>query len=328
MQKSENKVGLKTTPIGKQYVGFCVTRKKEIRYKSTGEPYLALDLGDWSGRLSAKIWSEAQKFDRLFKVGDVVKVKAMIQTYQNRRELQILKIRKAVEEDHVPPEQLLPSSKKDVPGLRQKFREHLNGLTNEHLKKLMARIFEDEKFTEQYLQTPAGKLWHHNYLYGMLEHIVAMLDTCDVLKLHYPRLDVDLLKCGVVLHDVGKMREYGIRGFIDFTDEGRLIGHIALGYEFVYKKIDEIENFPAELRNQLLHLILSHQGEKEKGSPVVPMTLEAIVLYFLDELDSKANAFTRIIESDRQAESNWSKYVNLMDRFVYIGSEPDEEATN
>jgi 3'-5' exoribonuclease len=314
------KVGIKTLAIGKQFIGFCVVRKKELRRKSNGELYLHLELGDWSGRLTAKIWDEAEKYSNLIDVGKIIKIKAIVQQFQDRRDLRILKLRNIQSNDNVDFKLLLPKSEKDISKLRDRFFEHISSIKNPDLKKLLNNIFSDEGLAEQFLISPAGKLWHHNYLFGMLEHVVSMLDISDVIKNHHFVVDIDLLKSGIILHDVGKIRGYDARGFIEYTDEGRLLGHITLGFDLVKQKIEEMEDFPTELEKQLLHIVLSHQGKFEQGSPVVPQTIEAIVLHYINELDSKANALSRIIEYDILPDSTWSKFIPLLDRFIYHNS--------
>ncbi len=150
-----------------------------------------------------------------------------------------------------------------------------------------------------------------------------MAETCAAAHHRYPHVDHDLLVTGALLHDLGKIEELKTEGFIDYSDQGRLIGHIVLGAEMVRDRLRALPGFPEELAMRLLHLILSHQGKGEYGSPVVPMTVEAIILYYADELDSKANAFARIISRDKEPGRKWSRYVELMDRFLYLGDEPE-----
>ena len=311
------KIGIKSLPIGRQFTGFCIVRKKETRYKSSGEAYLHLELGDSSGRLNAKLWNDVAKFDKMLEVGKIIKIRAAVQKFQDRKELKISNLRNVKPDDNVDLKQLLPKSNKDIPTLRNHFFEHIGGIQNQDLKKLLSVIFSDDEFAEQFFISPAGKLWHHNYLYGMLEHVVAMLDIAVVIQNHYPEVNMDLLKSGIILHDIGKMTGYDANGFVDYTDKGRLLGHIVIGYEIISQRIGEIENFPAELRDQLLHMLLSHQGKLEQGSPVVPSTIEAVILHYINELDSKTNALSRIIESDILPGSKWSKFIPLLDRFVY-----------
>jgi len=320
MSNSTQNPGIKNISPGKSLVAFCVLRKKEIKYKQTGEPYLILELGDHSGRLKARIWEKPLEYDQLFQVGNILKVKAIIQVTHDVKELKIQKIRAATAEDGVDPKELLPTTRKDVEELKKQFLEHKNSIENRYLKELLLKLFEDESFERAYFQSPAGKLWHHNYLSGLLEHVVAMLDIVKLLRKHYPQLDSDLLKCGIICHDVGKVREYSFNGFIDFSDQGRLLGYVAMGFEIIAKKIEEIKGFPDSLRDQLLHLILSHQSEVTESGAVVPMTLEAVVLRQLILLDANTNALCRIQENDAPPGSHWTKYIPLLDRFVYVGS--------
>lgn len=321
------KIGIKTLPIGRQFTGFCVVRKKEIRHKSSGEAYLHLELGDWSGRLNAKIWNEVSKFNEIVEVGKIIKIKAVVQEFQDRKELKISNLRKSEPDDDVDLKDLLPKSRKDTSALRDRFFEHVSDIQNPHLKKLLSEIFADEKFAEQFFLSPAGKLWHHNYLYGMLEHVVAMLDIAAVVQNHYPAMNMDMLKCGIILHDIGKTKGYDANGFVDFTDEGRLIGHITIGYDMLRQKIGRMKNFPDELRDQLLHMLLSHQGKLEQGSPILPQTIEAVVLHYINELDSKTNALSRIVENDILPDSKWSKFIPLLDRFIYRNTIESSEGT-
>ena len=316
--------GLKERKVGDTFTGFCVIRKKELKHKQNGEPYLILEVGDRSGRLRAKVWKNANSLYEDLKVGTLIKIQGKIQTFMDTREIHIQRLRLARKEEEVELEQLVPKSKKDVEALKEMFRAHLGTIENDYLKQLLGKLFPDDSSIDEYLKTPSGKLWHHNYLYGLLEHIVCMLDLSGLMKVHYPRLQIDLLKTAVILHNLGKKIEYGYEGFIDYSTEGRLIGQVVLGFQLIQEAIRDIPDFPQELRLQLLHCILSHRGGNEYGFPVVPMTLEAIVLHQIDELDIKANAFLRIIESDRLPDSKWTRFNNLLNRFIYIGDEPDD----
>lgn len=319
MSKPPKNPGIKNILPGKSLVAFCVLRKKEIRYKQTGEPYLVLELGDHSGRLKARIWENPLGYDQQFQEGAILKIKAIVQISHDIKELKIQKIRTATAEDKVDLRELLPATQKDVEELKKRFQEHKNSIENRYLKELLLKLFEDENFETAYFQSPAGKLWHHSYLSGLLEHVVAMLDIAQLLKAHYPQLDLDLLKCGIICHDVGKVREYSFNGFIDFSDQGRLLGYVAMGFEIIAKKIGEIKGFPDSLRDQLLHLILSHQNDGTDTGAVVPMSLEAVVLRHIILLDANTNALCRIQENDALPGAHWTKYIPLLNRFIYVG---------
>lgn len=315
---------LKQTKVGDEFIGYCIIRKSELKHKQNGDPYLVLELGDRSGRLKAKVWNNAAVFFKKLVRGKIVKVKGNVQLFMDSKELNIEKLRLA-REDEVEPSILVPTSKKNIPELKTAFLHHLESIKNPHLQNLLNTLFPDEAALDKFLRTAPGKLWHHNYLYGTLEHLVCLLDLADIMIGHYPRLQPDLLKCGLILHNLGKESEYVYEGFIDFSTEGRLIGHIVTGYQTIREAIRSIEGFPENLSLQLLHLVLSHQGSAEKGSPVIPMTMEAIVLHLLNELDSTTNAVERIISNDRIGESEWTKYNKLLDRFIYAGNKNDQE---
>jgi len=166
---------------------------------------------------------------------------------------------------------------------------------------------------------PGGKLWHHSLVGGLLKHTLLVTELCEKAASMYRLVKRDLLLAGALLHDVGKLTQYKTEGFIDYTDEGRLIGHVVSGYDILSKKIEKIKDFPPSLSLQLKHLILSHQGELELASPVVPQTIEAIILHYADQMDAKADAFTRIIEKHKALGEKWSSWVPLIRRYIYAG---------
>ncbi len=320
--------GLKDYDVGEVFVGFCVIRKSELKHKKNGEPYLMLELGDRSGRLRGKMWQGGlEHYDNL-RIGQLIKVKGKIQSYLDNKELHIEKLRPARKDEEAKLQEIVPTSKKDISALREKFLSQLSTIENVHLKQLLETVFPDSEKWEEYLKTPSGKLWHHNYLYGTLEHLLCLLELTDAIIKHYPQIDVDLLKSGIILKNIGTRIEYNYQDFIDYSTDGRLLGKSVVGYDKLNETIDEIEDFPHELKLQLQHFILSQHGTPEKGSSVKPMTLEAIVLQHLNELDVQTNATVRIIENDRIPESDWTKYNNLLDRFVYVGNKSKDDESH
>lgn len=345
MSPSLKQKPIKELAVGDEIIAFFILRKKELRVKKAdGEPYLNLELGDASGRIFATLWEQIAELDEVLQTGDIVKVKGTVIEYKNRLLLNIEKIRKATAEDNVRPEQFLPKSSKSVEEMLAELRELISNINNPYCQQVLQLIFSENGLTSvskisKFAVSPAGKLWHHNRIGGLLEHTLAVAHICNQVAQHYaqseekPLIDRDLLITAALLHDIGKIESYRTeKGFIELTDEGRLLGHIPIGYQIVETAIEQIPDFPRELRKQLLHLILSHHGELEQGAPVVPMTLEAIILYYVDELDSKVDAFRRIIKGDiiaqRNSEPNstspgnqegaWSRYVKLLDRFIYF----------
>jgi 3'-5' exoribonuclease len=220
----------------------------------------------------------------------------------------------------------LPKSKIDLDLLIGDFKRKSESVENPHLKKLLNLILEDEELTQRLKVSPAAKLWHHSYLGGLVEHTLKVVEFCEKAAELYELVNRDLLISGALLHDIGKIYTYSLSGFIDYTDEGRLLGHIVSGDELINEKIKKVEGFPQELALQLRHLILAHQGQLEFASPVVPQTLEAIILHYADEMDAKAGAFSDIINREtRQGREGkkWSDWVPLIRRYIYLGEEKE-----
>ncbi len=324
---------MQTKPIkqfaaGDRVVGFFIIRKKALRTKKVdGSPYLALEFGDASGRIPGAIWDGVSEQDRLLSVGDIVKIQGTVFQYRDALSLHIDKIRKARPEDAVSFRMFLPGHNRDLSEWEDKFRWLLDSVEDSFLGELLRTVFSSP-FWDEFRQAPGGKLWHHNRVGGLLEHTIGVAEICLKAAQQYPAVSRDLLLTGALLHDIGKVDTYRTdRGFIEYTDRGRLLGHIVMGYNRVEKILSEMDDFPEELGKKVLHLILSHQGELEKGSPVVPMTLEAILLYHADEMDSKADAFLRIMKGEKETGKKWSQFVNLLNRFLYFGESEETENT-
>ncbi len=299
---------------------FFVVRKKEIRTKrESSEIYLSLELGDASGRIFGSLWKNAAEAYSALREGEAAKVRAMVIDWKGRPHLSIERIRPVSANDKVDLDKFLPTATVDVDEVLGEISHLIESVRTALLKDLLKSIFDDEPLLSAFRKAPGGKLWHHCYAGGLAEHTLAIAKIALQIADFYPRIQKDILLTGALLHDIGKVREYETKGFIDFSDEGRLQGHIAIGYHLVANHIERIENFPKSLRDQILHLILAHQGKLEQGSPVTPMTREALVLYYADELDSKLNAFERIFERENEAGKKWSQYVRLLDRYLYFG---------
>lgn len=318
-------IWIKDLKPGTEVVDFFVLRKKELK-EYNGQKYLKLELGDPSGRIGAVLWEKAEESYSEVGIGEIVKVKGIAITYKEGLEIKIEKLRKAEEEER-DPKDFLPKSQVDLDLLLEGFKKKAESIKNPYLKKLLSSILEDEKIKGKIKYAPGGKLWHHSYIGGLLEHTLKVVEFCEKAADLYELVDRDLLITGALLHDIGKIYTYSISGFIDYTDEGRLLGHIVSGDELVTQKIKKIDGFPDRLALKLRHLMLSHQGELELASPVVPQTLEAIILHYADEMDAKAGAFSDIINREiRQGEAGrkWSDWVPLIRRYIYLGEEKEE----
>ncbi|MBM3324286.1 MAG: HD domain-containing protein, partial [Calditrichaeota bacterium] len=277
-----------------------------------------------TGRIEAQYWDNFREFHETAKVGQVVKVQGTIAHWQGIARLQVQKARVATPEDGAPePRDFLPHSERSPEEMRSELRQIIASLSEGPLKELLRNIFEDEEIWKPFAEAPGGKLWHHAYLGGLAEHTLSLAHLCDLLAGFYKTLNRDLLIAGALLHDVGKISELDIETGFDYSIEGRLLGHITLGALFVEERIKQIEGFPEETRRQLLHLILSHQGEGAMGSPVKPMMLEALALHYADDLDSKFNALERI-RAQTPEDQPFSDYIKLMERFFYFGADGTE----
>jgi 3'-5' exoribonuclease len=283
-----------------------------------------LELGDKTGRIDGVAWDNPEELYDQAETGDIVKIKGWVTTYKEMPQIKVERLKKASEVE-TDISDFLPATDKDIDTLFQELKKVSDTIENNHLHKLMQLILEDPYITEELKKAPGGKLWHHTYVGGLLEHTLKVADICEEVAKSYELINRDLLITGALLHDLGKIKGYSGKGFFDYTDEGRLIGHIISGIELVDQKLGMIEDFPADIVLQLKHLIISHHGELEFASPVVPMTIEAIILHHADEMDAQVNAFSRIIKTQKVKGKRWSDWVNLINRYIYLGEEEGKE---
>jgi 3'-5' exoribonuclease len=309
--------GLKNYKVGDIFNGYCIIRKKELKYKKNGESYLKMEFGDSTGRLGGKIWSYAQERSKNLKTGQVVKIRGKIQQYHQNKEIHVESVRQVRENEKFMKKKLLPVSQNDVEKLKKGFMKHKASIKDQYLKDLLERIFSNKSFLARYLQMPSGKLWHHQYRYGLLEHLVCIMDLSEIMYHHYPALNLDLLKTGMITYLLGNLCEFDQDGFINYSREGRLLGHALLSLQQLDFHIEGIEGFPEELKIQLYHLIVSNESQDGTPSQVLPMTREAIILAHLMRLDIQANAVERILCNDKLEGSDWTKYNKLFNRFIY-----------
>ncbi len=314
--------GIKYVQPGKVFKTHCIVRRMEIRYKQNGEPYLFLELGDRSGRLPARVWDRPFQIAESLAVGKIVLFEGLVQVFQQRRELRPNSIAPIPSNASVILEDLLPVSSRELTSLKGSFREHGTSLKDPFLLRLWEGLTGNTSLLEAFEMAPAGKLWHHNHLHGLLEHTVNMLDVADVLSKQYPLIDTDLLKCGIFCRNLGRAHQYQLEGFVDYSDEGRLLGSKPAALELVESELRRITGFGRERRLQLLHLIVFDEGKAQAGEEslmVLPMTLEAILLNQLLMLDAYADALCRISQKDTLPNSNWTKFITLLNRYIFVG---------
>lgn len=296
-----------------------LVKDKNLAYSQKGAPYLNLRLGDKTGVVEAKVWDNAAQCDPLFKKGDIIQIKARAVSYKNALQISIVDLRRTLPEE-IDLADYLPTARKDGDSMLQELAGYMDGINDPHLRALLRSIFQDEEIRNRFKTAPAAKGFHHVYLGGLLEHTLSVVRMLDLAANHYQGLNKDLIITGGILHDLGKIYEFNYDRTIDYSDEGRLIGHIVMGVEMVGAKIATLPSFPANLAMELKHLLLSHHGMLEYGSPKLPNTLEAMVVHMMDDLDAKVNAFQEYIKASPADDSNWTPYHKLFERYIYKGT--------
>jgi 3'-5' exoribonuclease len=309
---------LKDIKQGDKIASTFLAAEKNMAFSLKGAPYLNVRLKDKTGELDGKVWDNAIEFDRQFKKGDIIYIEGKAASYKNAIQISIVNIKKYAGED-VEPTDYLPMAKGDVAAMFNEMLTYIEKIKTKPLQALLQAFFNDQKTAELFQRAPAAKGFHHIYLGGLLEHSLSVVRLLDKVADHYPNLDRDLLLAGGMLHDIGKIYEFNYESLIEYSDEGRLIGHIVMGVEMMNKKIDAIPDFPAPLALKMRHIILSHHGEFEFGSPKRPKTLEALVVHFIDDLDAKLNGFQSFIADSNNPDSDWTVYNRFFERFLYKG---------
>lgn len=310
---------LRNTPIrsweaGDSVQGFALLTKKERREDRNGKSFLDLELTDASGSIVAKVWSDSPALNAQFDTHRFIAFRGTVKSYRDQLQLSVDDCREACEDDRrfgFDEALLIPSTREDIGDLWERLRRGLDLVQRPVLRLLAARTLET--YGASLREHPAAKSMHHAYRGGLLEHVVSMLELAIKVCEHYTDLDRDLVLVGVLFHDLGKLRELGAMPVNDYTLEGRLIGHIVIGRDLLRDQCAAIEGFPEDLQLLLEHMVLSHQGKKEFSSPVEPMTPEALVLHFVDDLDSKINQ----LRASREASPGMLFHRGL-GRYVYL----------
>jgi 3'-5' exoribonuclease len=295
-----------------------LVRDKMVGMAKNGKPYLTLKLMDRSGEVEGRVWDRVDELTALFERNDFVLAAGKASLYMGKMQLVVQELTR-LDESQVNLADFLPVSARPVAEMVAELRGWVAGFSDPHLRRLMELFLADEQWLADYSRAPAAKAMHHVYLGGLLEHSLAVAALADDICRHYPGLHRDLLITGALLHDVGKIDELCFERAFEYSDAGKLLGHIVIGVELVEEKLRAIPEFPRELAILLKHLLLSHHGQYEYGSPKRPKTLEAVVLNFIDDLDSKINGVRTHLEKDAASESGWTQYHRLYDRYFFKG---------
>jgi 3'-5' exoribonuclease len=291
---------------------FFLVCDKEIRSTREGKPFLRLELGDRTGTIEARMWENFEEAAGAIERDDFVKVQARVELYRNKAQLAVDRLRRA-EANEIDPADYFPHTAEDVEKLYAQLREHVASAGNPWLKRLLESVVDDPEIVPRLKRAPAAKLIHHAYLGGLLEHIVSLCGLCRAVAARYPETDAALLLTGAVLHDIGKIYELSYERSFAYTTEGHLLGHIIIELELITRKIDAIEGFPPQLKTLVQHLLISHHGQYAFGSPKLPMFREAVMLHFLDDLDSKMGAMRATFASDK-GEEDWTGWNAALER--------------
>ena len=284
-----------------------VVASKQVKAKKNGEPYLALILADRSGQIEAKMWDNVDEFILAFEQDDFLKVKGLVNKYKNRFQLTIHKLRRMDEAD-IDFTDYLPKTTKDIGELWRTLTEFVATFQNPHLKSLVELFMADPEIAERYRSAPAAKTLHHAYIGGLLDHVVSLFRSCDLMSRNYPQVNRDLLLTGAFLHDIGKIQELTYNRAFSYSTRGQLLGHMIIELEMLQAKLAKLPGFPEELKTLLEHMIISHHGQYDFGSPKLPMFSEALMLHYLDDLDSKMEAMRAHFEREAELEGPWTSY--------------------
>ncbi len=302
---------------GDEFVGFYAVKRSALK-ETDGAFRLEIEIGDMTGSLPGVIWEDAKAFRDLLPKGAVAKVKGRLASYRDKPQVRIDRIRPAKEGEY-DPDSFIPAIEGDADALAEQVMAHVATIGDPHLRKLGETVFGNAKFMAEFKRAPGGSSWHHGYIGGLIEHSVKVADICAFIASGDYGLNRDLLVIAALLHDVGKTRELAATTTIEYTDEGRLVGHIVMGERFVNAMCDRVDGFPRNLRTLLSHLMLSHHGHRDFSSPVEPMIPEAFALYYADEIDAKLNALKRVVRECADEGKSWSDFNNVLKRYIYAG---------
>ena len=297
--------------------GCYLVKEKRVLKTRNGKSFLSLTLADKTGEIPAKVWERAEELATLFQEGDIIQIDGHAGSYRDQIQITISGLDPLKEKPD--PEIFLESTLEDPSQMMRSLREILRGVEDVNLKGLVDSFLGDRKFVARFKKAPAAKSFHHSYLGGLLEHTLSVCQMAIQVAAHYPQLNRDLLITSAFLHDIGKIKELGYDLQIDYTDEGRLVGHVVLSVTMVDEKLRGLNAFPEPLAIRLKHLILSHHGQYDFGSPKEPKFLEAFALNLIDDLDAKINGLSRFMERDRH-EGVWTEFNRMFGKYFLKGN--------
>jgi 3'-5' exoribonuclease len=316
---------IKQLSEGQQAELVCLLAKKQIAQTKAGKPYGALKLSDCSGEVEAKLWDQAEDLLAGLEPGAAVRVTGRVDSFNGRRQIVLRSIEPAPDAD---PAQFMPKSPISAAELWERLTELTLAVKDKRLHRLLKAFFDDSGFHDEFGKAPAAKGAHHAYVHGLLEHTVSVGELALKVADHYAHLNRDILLSGALLHDIGKTLEFSLGPPIEYTDAGRLEGHVVLGVRMLDERLATMRGFPENLASHVRHLIISHHGLYEFGSPKKPKTPEAMVLHMLDDLDAKTAMIHEIVATQGGGEAHWSSFNRLLERFLYTGPSPMDQTVD
>jgi 3'-5' exoribonuclease len=305
---------------GQEVEDVFLVQEASLRAAKNGSRYVQAGFADRSGQIAVRQWDASEKDFALYKPAGFLRARGRVETYQNKPQFIVFNVR-PVEASEVRAEDFLAVSKRDPAEMERELDGLLAAVADPDYKLLLQSIFGDALVREAFLKGPAASNLHHAWIGGLLEHVLSAAQTAQSVAAQRPFLNRDLLLTGVILHDIGKIEELDPGPGFAYTDTGRLCGHIALGTLLVDRFIRNLKDFPKKKRDLLLHMILSHHGERDLGSPVTPCTGEAVALHHIECLDAKVQGMNTVLEREAAtgAQGAWSDFSKLVDGKIYRG---------
>ena len=317
--------------MGRQYINqfsegesinqVFVANGKQLRPNRQGNLYLQLTLSDKSGSVNAMQWNANQSVYDSFENGDYVVIKGTTQLFNGNLQIIVQQLKKA-DESRVDEADFVTLTNENIGQLIVQLRQFVDSISHPQLQSLCQQYLDSKDIMEKFSQAPAGVKNHHAYQGGLIHHVVSLMELAESVVQHYPEVDRDLVLAGVLLHDLSKTDELAYERSLEYTDEGQLVGHLVMGVELLGKQIDQWEanqgtTFPNDIAIQLKHMIVSHHGQYDFGSPKLPMTLEALVLHMIDNLDAKVHQFSHAMDSEANPGDNWTPFIPTLGRKLY-----------
>lgn len=307
---------IKSFSEGDQVEGYYAVREAALHMTASGKPYIRLTLSDATGNITGNMWDGDNELFKTFKSGDIIKIRAIVETYRGAPQIKVLKLR-ATTEDEVDYSDFIPTTPADINELKTELKSIIDSITDADYRAIIESFFNDAEIYEKFCRAPAAKGNHHAYLGGLLEHTVALCRYAVAFSASSPaKIDQSLLIAGTLLHDIGKIDELSVGAVIEYTDRGKLLGHLIIGSMMVEENAGILPDFPEEKKLLLQHMILSHHGKFEYGSPVLPAIPEALALHHIDNLDAKTIAASRLIEDD-ETENHWTPRSWMLETQLY-----------